>query len=623
MSPGVAPAPWGVLGAWPVGGGRTRFRVWAPHHASVDVALEDSGRIQHLPLTRGPEGLFEAEHPAPVGARYRYRLDGGEAFPDPCSRFQPEGPHGPSEIVDPGAYRWKDGDWPGPSLEGLVVYELHVGAFSPQGTYRAVESALPALRDLGVTALELMPVHTVPGRFNWGYDGVALFAPTPAYGRPDDLRRLVDAAHALGLGVILDVVYNHLGPDGNYLRRYSDRYFTERYPKEWGDPLNFDGPDARGVREFVLQNAAAFIAEYHLDGLRVDATQNLHDASPLHIAAEITLRARAAAGSRRVLIVAENEPQDVRAVRPIEEGGWGMDAQWVDDFHHAARVAATGNAEAYCQDYRGSAAELVACATRNALYQGQWYAWQKKQRGTPLRTSPPAKVVFYLQNHDQVANSLRGERLHRAAGEPRARALTALWLLLPQTPMLFMGQESFAPRPFLYFVDHRDPGLRESVQRGREEFLGQFPSARAALAEGARPLAGEEAFGASTLHPSSAEARPEVVAFHRELLRLRREEPALRRAPEGAALAEQALVLRWPAEAPSSELLLLFNLGHDLPLVPCSEPLLAPLPGQRWRQVFSSEEARWGGRGAVAPDGLGPWTVPGQCTVLLRGEAQP
>ena len=624
MTPLTAPAPWGTLGAWPVGRGRTEFRVWAPRRSRVDVALESAGELQHLPLARGEHGLFEGEHPAPVGARYRYRLDGGEAFPDPCSRFQPEGPHGPSEIVDPGAFRWTDQGWRGLSAQGQVFYELHVGAYTKEGTYRALEAELPRLRDLGVTALELMPVHTVPGRFNWGYDGVSLFAPTPAYGPPDALRQLVDRAHALGLGVLLDVVYNHLGPDGNYLAQFSDRYFSDRHPKEWGDPLNFDGEDSAGAREFVLQNAASFVREYHLDGLRVDATQSLHDASPLHIAAELTLRVRAAAAPRQVLLVAENEPQDVRCVRPVEEGGWGMDGQWVDDLHHTARVAASGNAEAYCQDYRGSARELLACALRNGLYQGQWYGWQKKRRGSPLRTVPPQAAVFYLQNHDQVANSLHGARLHVAAGEPRARALTAFWLLLPQTPLLFMGQEWFAPQPFLYFVDHQDPNLQQTVTHGREEFLSQFPSARRALhREHTHPPSGEAAFRASRLQPADRDARPEILAFHRELLRLRREESALGHLPQGAALDDERLVLRWDGPGAEDDRLLLFNFGRDLPLLPCSEPLLAARPGQRWAMIFSSEESRWGGRGAVAPDGLGPWTLPGQCTVLLRSEATP
>lgn len=622
MTPATAPAPWGTLGAWPVSGERTRFRVWAPRRTRVEVALEAGGRLQHLPLARGAEGLFEGEHPAPVGARYRYRLDGGEAFPDPCSRFQPEGPHGPSEVIDPGAFRWTDAGWRGLSPDGQVLYEVHVGTATPGGTYASLEAELPRLRDLGITALELMPVHTFPGRFNWGYDGVTLFAPAPPYGRPEALRRLVDRAHALGLGVLLDVVYNHLGPDGNHLSQYSERYFSDRYPKEWGDPLNFDGEESRGVREFVLQNAAAFVSEYHLDGLRMDATQSLYDASPLHIAAEVTIRVRAAAAPRRVLLIAENEPQDVRCVLSPEQGGWGMDAQWVDDLHHTARVAASGSAEAYCQDYRGSARELLGCALRNGLYQGQWYAWQGKRRGTPLRTVPPRAAVTYLQNHDQVANTLRGERLHVAAGEPRARALTALWLLMPQTPLLFMGQEYFAPRPFLYFVDHRDPGLQATVSRGREEFLAQFPTARAAIQDvGAHPPSGEAAFRASTLDPRDRDARPDIVAFHRELLRLRREEPALRHRPDGAALDEARLVLRWDGDRPEEDRLLLFNFGCDVPLLPCSEPLLAAPPGHRWTLLFSSEESRWGGRGALAPDGLGPWSLPGQCTILMASEA--
>ncbi|HSP79232.1 MAG TPA: malto-oligosyltrehalose trehalohydrolase [Myxococcaceae bacterium] len=615
-----------TLGASPLGDGRTRFRVWAPRRRRVDVCLlHEREGPRYLPLEPSGCGYFEGTHPVPTGSLYKYRLDGGDCFPDPSSRFQPQGPHGPSQVVDPTRYAWKDEDWPGVTLEGQVLYELHVGTFTPEGTYAAAEAKLPLLRELGITTVELMPLHTCPGRFNWGYDGVQLYAPHPAYGSPDALRHLVEEAHRLELGIILDVVYNHLGPDGNYLAQYSEGYFNERYPKEWGDPTNFDEGEAAGPsRDFFIQNACYWVAEYHFDGLRLDATQSLYDTSPRHIVEEIITRVRKATGRRRVLLVAESEPQDVKLVKPTTEGGYGADALWVDDLHHSARVAAVGRSEAYLMDYCGTAQELLSCALRNSLYQGQYYRWQKKCRGSPLLRTPARQVVFYLQNHDQLANGLRGLRLHQLAGRARARALTVFYLLLPQTPMLFMGQEFFASSPFLYFVDHH-PELQELVRQGRNAFLSQFPSTRQALEqEGYQDPLGEEAFRQSKLDWSERERNAEVVALHRELLRLRREDPvfaaqdATRLA--GAVLSPQALVLRWFGGEQEGDRLLLLNLGTELEMAPCPEPLLAPPPERKWRLLLASEQVRYGGQGAPPPADEGRMRVPGQAALVLTSE---
>jgi maltooligosyltrehalose trehalohydrolase len=444
----------GTLGAHLQPDGSTRFRVWAPDRARVEVVLETPRGPQRIALERDVHGYHAGSATAPAGTHYRYRLDGGDAFPDPCSRFQPEGPHGPSEVVDPRAFQWSDADFPGLSIEGQVLYELHVGAITAEGTYEALVRELPSLKALGVTCLELMPLNTFAGRFNWGYDGVSLFAPCAVYGRPDALRTLVDAAHRLGLAVILDVVYNHLGPSGNYLGQYARGYVSDRHPKDWGDPLDFDGEHAGPVRDFVIQNACQWIAEYHFDGLRLDATQSLYDGSKRHVVSELIEATRRTAQPKPLLLIAENEPQDPRFVRPLADGGMGADALWIDDFHHSARVACTGKREAYCRDYRGTAQELLSCALRNSLYQGQWYAWQAQRRGDSMRGVPAASAVFFLQNHDQVANALRGRRLHALAGPALARAVTTYFLLLAQTPLLFMGQEYFAPQPFLFFTDH-------------------------------------------------------------------------------------------------------------------------------------------------------------------------
>ncbi len=591
-----------TLGAIYQGGGRTTFRVWAPDRRSVELCLESPSGPKYAPLEKDARGYFSGQAAAEPGARYRFRLDGGDCFPDPCSRWQPEGPHGPSVVVDPSAFRWTDAAWKGVGREGQVLYEVHLGAFTPEGTYAAAAEKLPELKSLGITCIELMPLHTCPGRFNWGYDGVDLFAPSPAYGTPDELRRFVDTAHRLGLGVILDVVYNHLGPDGNYLRQYAAAYFTDKYPPEWGEPIRFEGEEAIPVRRFFVENAACWISEYHFDGLRIDATQNLFDHSPRHIVAEIAAAARDAAGSRSIYLLAETEPQDVRLITPAEQGGCGLDAIWVDDFHHTSRVAASGLAEAYLSDYRGTAHELLACALYGSLYQGQHSTWQKKRRGTPLIHADPRQIVFYLQNHDQVANTLRGLRLHQLGGDALARALTTYLLLLPQTPLLFMGQEWFASSPFLFFVDHH-PELERAVKKGRERFLSQFPTFRHAIeVERCDVPIGEEAFRASKLDWAERDrpAHRGALALHRELLRLRREDPVL--VPlacrlEGAALGDQALLLRWFGGR-GGDRLLCVNLGNALDYAPCPTPLLAPPPGRDWRPLLSSEEIRFGGAGA-------------------------
>ncbi|HEX6739543.1 MAG TPA: alpha-amylase family glycosyl hydrolase, partial [Vicinamibacteria bacterium] len=388
----------------------TRFRVWAPRCRRVDVVV-NGGEV--IPMDAEAGGYFAGSTPRiGAGTRYRFRLDGGEAFPDPASRFQPEGPHGPSEVIDPSRYRWSDAEWPGLGPQGQVAYEMHVGTFTPEGTWEGARARLPELAALGVTVIELMPLADFAGRFGWGYDGVNLFAPTRLYGPPDDLRRFVDEAHRLGLGVILDVVYNHFGPDGNYLPRYADTVFSPRHHTDWGQALNFDGEGSAGLRALVVANAAYWIREYHLDGLRLDATQDIHDDSEPHILAEVAAAARRAAGSRPIWLVAENEPQQARLVRAPEAGGFGIDALWNDDYHHSAMVAATGRREAYYTDYLGSPQELLSAAKHGYLYQGQRYSWQKQRRGAPALDLPRHAFVSYVQNHDQVANSARGRRLH-------------------------------------------------------------------------------------------------------------------------------------------------------------------------------------------------------------------
>ena len=601
--------------------GGVHFRVWAPRASRVDV-VTDTGLA---PLAREDGGYFAGlVRELAAGARYRFALDGGPAVPDPASRSQPEGPHGPSQVVDPAAFAWSDEGWPGVRLPGQVIYELHVGTFTPAGTWASAIDQLPELARAGITLIEMMPVAEFPGRFGWGYDGVDLFAPSRLYGSPDDLRTFVDRAHGLGLGVILDVVYNHLGPDGNYLKTYAADYFTDRYPNEWGEPINFDGDNAGPVREFFLANAAYWIDEFHVDGLRLDATQTIHDASPRHIVDEIVARARAAARGRHVLIIAENEPQQARLARAPERGGAGVDALWNDDFHHAARVAVTGHNEAYYTDYTGRPQELISAVKYGFLFQGQRYRWQRKRRGTPGRDLAAAAFVAYLQNHDQVANSARGQRLHQLTTPGRFRAITALLLLAPQTPLLFQGQEYCADNPFLYFADHGGH-LAQLVRRGRAEFLTQFPSiATAEIRSGLPRPDDEETFARCKLDPSERAAHAEAYALHCDLLRLRRSERVFacqdRHAIDGAVLGEEAFVLRFfaaPDAVTEHDRLLIVNFGRDLVLDRAPEPLLAPVDDGPWRVRWSSESPRYGGSGTVPLEADDGWRLPGHAAAVL------
>lgn len=624
------------IGAEPVAGG-VHFRVWAPDHALVEVLIAPSepasadlpGSARTIRLKPEDNGYFSGlAEGAMAGCRYGFRLGGDErVLPDPASRFQPDGPEGLSEVVDP-AFAWTDGEWPGVSIEGQVIYEMHIGAFSPAGTWRAAIAELPALAALGVTVLEVMPIGDFPGAFGWGYDGVDLFAPTRLYGRPDDARAFVNAAHALGLAVILDVVYNHLGPIGNVLPSFAVDYFTDAYETDWGRPPNFDQPGSDGARTFVLSNARYWIEEFHFDGLRIDATQNIYDFddSHEHILAAITRTVREAAGARRVIVIAENEPQDVRVVRSPENGGFGMDAMWNDDFHHAAMVALTGRKEAYYTDYQGSPQEFVSAAKYGFLYQGQHYKWQRKPRGTPTFGVPPATFVTFIQNHDQIANSGLGQRVHKQTSPGKLRAMTAYTLLVPGTPMLFMGQEFASSAPFLYFADLPDR-LADTVDAGRKEFLQQFRSLATPEMQDAMPRpADPSTFQRCKLDPTERARHAEVVLLHTDLLRLRREDPVFRRqlryGVDGACLGAGAFVLRFFGA--EEDRLVLVNLEVDLHLDPAPEPLLAPPPAATWELLWSSEDPAYGGGGTPAIYSADDnWVLPGSACVVMRPVALP
>ncbi len=567
------------------------------------------------PLEKQDSGYFYgvvAE--AKSGSRYKYRLDGRDSHPDVASRFQPDGPHEPSEVIDPSTFEWTDQSWRGLAREGQVIYEMHVGTFTPEGSWKAAESKLEFLRDTGITAIEVMPVGEFPGDFGWGYDGVHPFAPTHLYGRPDDFRHFVDRAHSIGIGVILDVVYNHFGPDGNYFGQYSKWYFTEKYETDWGAAINYDAENSGPVRDLIIANACYWIREFHLDGLRLDATQNIYDDSADHILAALTREARKAAGAKTIIVAGENEPQETKLVRD-----YGLDMLWNDDYHHAALVAMTGHNEAYYADYKGSPQEFISAMKYGYLFQGQWYQWQQKRRGTPCFGLLPASFVTFTQNHDQIANSARGLRSRELTDPGTFRALTALTLLGPGTPMLFQGQEFGATSPFYYFADHK-PDLRRQVRDGRIEFMSQFVSMRTPEMNGSLPDPGERStFERSKLNWDEVQQNQAIHRLHSDLLRLRHEDPVLHQqrpgAVDGAVLSAQAFVLRYFGD--DGDRLLIVNLGMDLNLDPAPEPLLAPLEDHGWRIAWSSENPSYGGCGTAPVETEQNWWIPGRSAILL------
>jgi maltooligosyltrehalose trehalohydrolase len=604
----------------PAGG--THVRVWAPAAAQRVYVVHGDPPRQAVALEPEGDGYFSGTVAAlGEGGRYAFRLDDDpKLYPDPASRFQPDGPHEPSQVVDPGRFAWTDAGWRGVGPGGQVLYELH------KGTYAAAARELPALRELGVTVIELMPLADFAGRYGWGYDGVNLWAPTRLYGTPDDLRQMVDTAHRLGLGVILDVVYNHLGPDGNYLGRFAPAYFTDKYKNEWGQAINFDGQGAGPVRDYFTANAAYWVEELHLDGLRFDATQSVFDdgSHGEHVLAAAVRRARAAAPDRTLYFVAENEPQETLLVRAPDRGGFGMNALWNDDFHHSVMVALTGKNPAYYSDHLGRPQELISALRWGYLYQGQWYRWQGKRRGTPAFDLDATNFVLYLENHDQVANSGRGARLAALTAPARLRALTALMLLAPGTPMLFQGQEWGSTRPFLYFADH-NPELRPKVSEGRRALLAQFPSlsgpdAQACLDDPMAP----ETFARCKLDRGERDAHQGTLVLHRDLIALRRSEAAFRQQRadrmHGALLGPEAFALRFLGDSAGDDRLLLVNIGVDWPLSPAPEPLLAPPAGTGWRLLWSSEAMRYGGGGAAPLRDDAGWILPGDAALVLAPE---
>lgn len=597
------------------------FRLWAPARERAFVLIGNGSEHQLAPEQNGYFSLTIAG--IGDGTSYRFHFgDAADLLADPASRYQPNGPLGPSVVIDPASFQWSDDGWKGVDPRGVVLYEMHVGSFTEEGTFAAAKQKLPKLAEIGINCLEVMPINEFVGDFGWGYDGTLLYAPTRLYGTPDDVRSFVDEAHRLGLGVILDVVYNHFGC-GNRFDDFTSDYFTDRYSNEWGKSINFDGPNCHGVREYVSKNGAYWIDEFHFDGLRVDATQALFDSSPEHIVTAISKEARAASRGRGIYLVSENEPQQTDMVRPVATGGHGLDALWNDDFHHSAIVALTGRNEAYLHDHHGAAQEFVSAAKYGYLFQGQRYDWQDGPRGTPGLDLKPWNFIHFLENHDQIANTGIGARLSQVTSPARLRALTALQLLGPQTPMLFQGQEFGSSSPFYYFAD-RDGEIAASVRNGRRDFVSQFPNLTDEQLVIADPCS-RETFEKVKLNWSEWEQHAATVALHRDLLALRRTHKALSWHPhatpsqiDGSVLSSSAFFLRYFADQPDDVRLLFINFGRDQVIDSIPDPLFAPPIHHQWQLTWSSEDPRYGGSGRRPYDLQDHWVLNAHIALLFR-----
>ncbi|HEY4911787.1 MAG TPA: malto-oligosyltrehalose trehalohydrolase [Methylomirabilota bacterium] len=584
--------------------GTTRFRLWAPAARSVELWLAD--RQQGFAMPRDASGWAEwVTRDAPPGARYSFRIDGELLVPDPASRYQPHDVHGPSEVVDPLEYAWSDSEWHGIAPERLVYYELHVGTFSPEGSFAGLAERLDHLVALGVTAVELMPVADFPGRWGWGYDGVLPFAPDASYGRPEELKALVEACHARGLAVFLDVVYNHLGPEGNYLHRYAPAFFSRERKTPWGDAINLDEPGSEVARSFVVHNALYWLEEFHLDGLRLDAVHAMPDSSSDHVLTELARAVADGPGRDRLVhLVLENDANEARLLtrsgpdkRPLYL------AQWNDDVHHALHVMLTGERGGYYEDYQPPLSHLARSLTEGFAYQGQWSSYRGRARGEPSAELPPTSFVDFLQNHDQIGNRALGERITALAPPEAVRAGTAVLLLAPPLPLLFMGEEWAAPEPFLFFSD-LGPDLSALVSEGRRREFERFPEfSQPESRERIPDPQAETTRTRSVLDWRRVGQAPhaEWLAFHRQLLEVRAKEiaPLLRGEPVPEAratlLGATALEVEWVF--PERRVLrLIANLG--------SQGMVHKGPAPDWgRQIYprDSASATW--------NELAPWTV--------------
>jgi maltooligosyltrehalose trehalohydrolase len=589
---------WGLsLGASYLGEGRAQFVVWAPLARKVEVHLL-APRDRLVPMEMGERGYHHAlVDGVEPGSLYIYRLEGGGERPDPASKSQPQGVHGPSEVVDP-SFDWEDSSWSGLPLRDYIIYELHVGTFTPKGTFEAIIPHLDELKDLGITAIELMPVAQFPGTRNWGYDGAYPFAVQNSYGGPKGLMRLVNACHERGLAVVLDVVYNHLGPEGNYLGEFGP-YFTDRYRTPWGAALNFDGADSDEVRRFFIENALYWVTAFHIDALRLDAVHAIVDHSAVLFVEELgeAVHRQAEQLNRRIHVIAESDLNDARLVRPLEMGGYGLDAQWNEDFHHSLHALLTGERTGYYQDF-GALGQMVKAFAEGFVYSGQYSSYRRRRHGSSSRDVPADRFVVFAQNHDQIGNRMLGERLSRLVSFEELKLAAGAVLLSPCIPLLFMGEEYGETAPFQYFTSHSDAALVEAVRRGRREEFSAF----AWQGEPPDPQ-DENMFLRCRLNrnPRGEGEHRTLSEFYRELIWLRKQAPALANLSKEQMEVqdyerEQVLFLRrWSGK---SEAFALLNFSDAKANVALS------LSDGRWRKRLDSAEERWQGCGSSLPDVL-------------------
>lgn len=557
-------------------GGDCEFRVWAPRAQRVEVKLQRKDGVAEqaevLPMRRENDGCFCLRAKATAGDKYAYMVDGQAPLPDPVSRLLPDGVHGSTEIVDAEAFRWEDDAWHGLPLREFIIYELHIGTFTPEGTFDAAIEKFHYLKnELGVTTIEIMPVAAFPGERNWGYDGVSLYAVQQSYAGPEGLKRLVNAAHKMGLAVLLDVVYNHFGNEGSYLRNFGP-YFTDLYKTPWGDAVNFDSPapggsagnapGSEGVRRFVAENALYWLREYHMDGLRLDAVQTIHDDSPKHILAEIkeNVAEFAREAGREIVLIAESDENDSRLVRPDEEGGHGLDAFWSDDFHHCIHTLLTGESAGYYEDF-GKLEQLARGLREGYVFQGEQFAFWNRPRGTDASDVPLPANIICIQNHDQVGNRAKGERLTELCSFAQRQAAAALLLLAPHTPMIFMGQEFGETAPFLFFTSFTDPTLANAVRKGRREEFKNF--AWNEVPDPQEP----ETFAKSKLDWGLVEGENPTLDWYKVLITLRKELVMSGERSCAVSVAGDAIRMEVPARAP--KLCVVANLTG--PKIPASD----------------------------------------------------
>ncbi|MEB3314518.1 MAG: malto-oligosyltrehalose trehalohydrolase [Cyanobacteriota bacterium] len=588
-----------MIGAIYQGHNQCQFRVWAPQRQQVAVAWPRADRPA-VALQPSPGGYWTGlVDQVPPGTLYEFCLDQRVSRPDPASRYQPLGVHGPSQVVDPGQYDWGDRGWGGLPLHHYVFYELHVGSFTAAGHFDAILPRLPALKALGITALELMPVAQFPGQRNWGYDGVYPFAVQGSYGGPEGLRRLVDGCHQQGLAVVLDVVYNHLGPEGNYTADFGP-YLSDRYPTPWGNALNLDGPGSDGVRQYIIDNALMWVEEYHIDALRLDAIHALYDHSALPLLAELQtlVQERAARRGYPCYLIAESDLNDARIITPAAQGGYGLDAQWSDDLHHSLHSLLTGEAEGYYQDF-GDLDQLAKALRQGFVYDGLYSPYRDRRHGNDPRQRSPHQFVVYGQNHDQVGNRRLGERLSTLVGWEGLKLAAATVILSANLPLLFMGEEYGETAPFLYFVDHGDPDLLEAVRQGRQREFAEFHG----LAPSPDP-ASPETFRRCQLHWETRQQGQGGVLwrFYQTLLRLRSQlitaTPSPPQPYPRAQTTSPGGLIRWQ---PRPAILLLINVQ---PEVVSDQPVL----DGPWEQQLDSADALWLGPGSRCPELLAPGT---------------